>query len=278
MQATTTYREWTALVPAHRRARSWVRDRVIQGLSLGRSIDSSRGWIRFPYYHHVFRDERAGFASQLDYLKGFGEFLSLDDATNLLASQQPIDGRYFCITFDDGLKSCATGALPILAERDIPAAFYVVSDMVGKSFTADDPVARQVFGFQGRDSGLEFMDWHDCRAMVAAGMTIASHGRSHTRLAQLDAARASAELSISQEKIEAETGAQCRHFCAPYGMPDTDFLPARDPELARVAAYRSFATGRRGANRQGDNPYFLYRDQLLAGWGNYQLDYFLSRP
>src|SRR5690606_11626703 len=115
------------------------------------------------------------FARQLDYLRRFGDFVSIDDATAMLSSPDSVDGRYFCVGFDDGFKCCAENALPILAERRVAAVFYVVTGLVGRSFAPNDPVARDTFGFLGRSTSLDFMDWNDCRALVTAGMTVGSH-------------------------------------------------------------------------------------------------------
>ncbi len=271
-----TYAEFTARAPLADRTRAIARDLAIRALAIGRKINGS-GWVRFVYYHHVFTDEQAGFARQLRFLSKQGEFLSLDDALSVLRRERPADGRYFCVGFDDGLKSCATGALPVLAELRVPAAFYVVSDLIGRSFAADDALARDVFGFKGRDTTLEFMTWEDCRALAAAGMTIGSHSRSHAKLANLDRVQALAEMTASKQAIERALGRECRHFCAPYGLPGQHFDSVRDPSLARDAGYVSFASGARGAMGTGGDPFLLKRDHLLANWGEHQLRYFLSR-
>ena len=275
---TATYAEFTALDPWHASLRALARDVALRALAVGRRIDDTSDWIRFPYYHHVFDDERTAFARQLDYLAGFGEFISIDDAVALLESGGAIDGRYFCISFDDGLKSCLTGALPILAERGIAAAFYVVTAMIGATLAPDDAAARRDFGFRGRRTSLEFLTWDDCRTMARKGMIIGSHCRAHVRLADLGAGTAMAELSESKAAIEREVGAECGHFCPPYGIPEKDFFLERDGTLARETGYRSLATGWRGAMRQGDDPFRLRRDHLIAGWGKHQLRYFLSLP
>jgi peptidoglycan/xylan/chitin deacetylase (PgdA/CDA1 family) len=233
------------------------------------------GWVRFPYYHHVFADERTGFARQLDYLARFGEFISIDDAVKLLSSDARIDGRYFCVSFDDGFKSCATNALPILSERHIPAVFYVVTDFAGCSYAGDAPVTRDVFGQRGQ-RGLEFMSRDDWRTLVAGGMTVGSHTKSHARLALLSADQVRAELDGSKSVIEQEVGRSCRHFCAPYGMVQRDFDPIRDVELCFGLGYASFATGTRGRNHANGGSMVLNRDHLVATWGLHQLRYFMS--
>ncbi len=275
---TATYAEFTALDPWHAPLRAAARDVALRALAVGRRIDDTGDWIRFPYYHHVFDDERTAFARQLDCLANFGEFISIDDAVALLEGGATIDGRYFCVSFDDGLKSCLTGALPILAERGIPAAFYVVTGMIGATLAPDDTAARRDFGFRGRRTSLEFLTWDDCRTIARSGMAIGSHCRAHVRLADLGAADAMTELRQSKAAIEREVGAECRHFCPPHGIPEKDFSLERDGALAREAGYRSLATGWRGATHQGDDPFQLRRDHLIAGWGKHQLRYFLSLP
>ncbi|MBT7356342.1 MAG: hypothetical protein HN809_08080, partial [Rhodospirillaceae bacterium] len=94
----TRYSDFVAHHAPRQRLRERLRNSAVLALSIGRSISRTGGWVRFPYYHHVFDDERAGFARQLDYLSRFGEFISISDAVALLESGETIDGRYFCIT------------------------------------------------------------------------------------------------------------------------------------------------------------------------------------
>ncbi len=275
---TTTYEGFAGGPPVAARLRQAARGATIGALSLGRRIDRNTGWVRFPYYHHVFDDERAGFERQLTYLARFGEFVSLDDALSLLDGGATIDGRYFCLSFDDGFKSCRTGALPALAERGVPWTVYLVSDLVGRSLAPDDRIAREVFGFAGAGTTLDFLGWDDCRAMAKNGVIFGSHSATHARLSALDDAAAVREIAGSKATIERELGRPCMHFCPPFGVAGRDFDSRRDPALARDAGYCSFVTGRRGPARPGADPFGLGRDHVLAGWGTHQLRYFLSLP
>ncbi len=258
------------------RARDLARATALRLLSLGSDLGATNNWLRFPFYHHVFEDERSGFATQIDMLRNHGDFISMEDAVSLIKNGTAIDGQYYCLSFDDGLKSCFGGAYPILAERKIPAIFYLVSDLVGQSLAPDDPIARQVFGFKGSGTTLDFLSWEDCREMVANGMSFGSHTCSHINLLSADAENARREMVDSKTTIEREIGA-CDHFCPPYGIPGIHYDPARDPDLARSCGYLSFATGMRGPSRAGSDPFAIRRDQLLANWGFYQIEYFLSR-
>lgn len=270
----TTVRDFTAGEPFLLKARHMARAGALMALSAVKPVDKTGGWIRFPYYHHVFDDERRDFARQLSYMAGRGDFIGLDDAVAMLASGDPINGRYFCVTFDDGFRNWFTNAMPVLVENKATAAFFLVTDFIGTSVDRD---REKLLGFY--DSGdllMEFLTWDDCRKMADAGMTIGSHTMTHVHLADLDEARAEAEMKGSKEIIEAELGRACDHFCCPFGRGNIDFLPDRDPELAARLGYKSFLTTHRGAMRQGGSPMSVKRDHLLAGWGNFQIKYFFA--
>ena len=270
-----TYRDFIAGQSLAAKARGLARDAALQVLSLGRSPTATSGWIRFPFYHHVFDDERKDFERQLDFMAGLGDFIGLDDAVAMLAAGDPIDGRYFCITFDDGFKNWHTNAMPILLDKKAPAAFFLVTGYIGASVEHD---RERLLGFY--DSGdllMEFLDWDDCREMASAGMTFGSHTVNHVHLADLDGAGVEAELRESKQTIEMELGRACDHFCCPFGRQGIDFLASRDPTIAKRVGYRTFMATKRGAVRQGASPMGIPRDHLLAGWDNYQLRYFFSR-
>jgi len=258
------------------RLRKVARDAAVYALSMVRSVDSTGNWLRFPYYHHVFDDERSGFARQLAYMRRFGEFISFDDGVDLLATGQPIDGRYFCLSFDDGFKNCAANALPILVEHGaIGTAFFVPTRFIGTDIETDREL---LLGFFTDESILlEFMNWRDCQDLLDAGMVIGSHSHSHANLARQNESTVAEELRRSKIILEERLGRPCRHFGCPFGNPGRDFLVGRDPELARQAGYASFATTARGAMRGGDSPFFICRDHLMANWPDYQLRYFFSR-
>ena len=276
MKPTRTYAEWSKQAPLKARVREGLRDLYVTNLSLGKRIDRSTDWIRFPFYHHVFEDEKTGFRDQLTYLKNYGEFVSLNDALSLVTNTGPLNGRYFCLTFDDGLKSCHWGATPILSDLNIPAAFYLVTSMIGRSFEPTDPIARNTFSFKGRDTTLDFLSWEECQEMVSAGMTIGSHTVNHARLSVLTDEQCLAELTQSKTEIEQRLGLECDHFCAPYGNPDTDFKISHHGNLAQSIGYKTFVTGQRGPTRKGDSPLSIKRDHVMANWGIHQLRYFLS--
>jgi len=268
---TTTYSELRSWYPRAVRLRntlSLLKRPLVFARSLCRSFKHRSGWIRFLFYHHVFDDEMQGFARQLDYLKKQGSFVSFDDAVSLLCSGSAVEGRHFCLSFDDGLHNCITNALPILAEKGIPCTFFVVADFIGVGLV--EP--RDAFGYP---APLRFLTWDDCRHLAQAGMVIGSHGLSHSTLAELTSEEAAREMRVSKQRIELELARPCYHFCAPRGKAGRHFLTERDPAIAQKLGYRSFSTTEPGMMQRGGSPYFLRRTNILAGWGDYEVRYYL---
>lgn len=255
-------------------ARAAARQAAIQLNALRRNPTSNSGWVRFPYYHHVFDDERAGFEQHLRYFKSFADIISLDDALELMTGDDPIDGRYICITFDDGFKNWTDNALPILKNADAVAAFFVATDYIGTDVDTDRDKLLKFY-----DSGnklMEFMTWDDCRTLHDAGMTVGSHSVHHTRLADIDTNAVRAELVDSKKAIEDALSVPCDHFCCPFGVPDADFDPINHPSMARDVGYKSFLTTRRGANTLGADPFAIRRDHMLANASLLEVRYFLG--
>jgi peptidoglycan/xylan/chitin deacetylase (PgdA/CDA1 family) len=271
----TTFRAWHSFLSPRARLRSRARNAAVFLLSLRSEEPRGSNWIRFPSYHHVFDDERDGFAAHLRYLKNLGEIIPLDAAIEMLESGDPIDGRYFCITFDDGFKSCLTNAVPVLVDHQATAAFFLPTRYIGTSVERDHDL---IHGFYNPGNlTIEFLDWDDCRQLARAGMTVGSHTVNHPRLIELSEAEVAEELKASKETIEREIGLPCDHFCCPTGRPGIDFDPDRDPAIARRLGYRSFLTTRRGSIHRKPEPLSVDRDHMLAAWHPYQLRYFLSR-
>jgi peptidoglycan/xylan/chitin deacetylase (PgdA/CDA1 family) len=259
------------------RLKKLVRDVVIYPLSFKLHKMSTSEWIRFPYYHHVFDDERRGFKRQLLFMRTMGEFISLDNAVDLLREKQRLGGRYFCITFDDGFKNLATNAWPILAEFSCPAAVFVATDYIGSDIHRDQALLAKFYATAAYPRPIEFLSWDDCRQLLKMGATIGSHTCSHVRISELPSEALQDQLRKSKEAIETELGISCHHFSAPWGRPSHDFRKETDPIMALKIGYTSFLTSERGPNFQGQSPLHIRRDQLRAGWGNYQLRYFFSR-
>ncbi len=219
------FRDINEARPLRYRLRAHVRDMMMAILSFPPRADSIGSWIRFPFYHHVFDDERKAFDRQLKYLKNRGDIISLHDAISIFEGREKISEHYFCITFDDGFKNCLTNALPILVENNCQATFFVATDYIGCDLHQDQKIVQNFFLRSSYPSQIliEFMDWNDCRTLINSGMTCGAHTCSHVPLSMLTIEEATQELIISKQTIERELGVECLYFSSPWGIPGKDF-------------------------------------------------------
>ena len=76
----------------------------------------------------------AMFERHLDYIGRHFRFVSLDDIGDHALSGRPFETPVAAVTFDDGYRDVYEHAYPVLERKGIPAAVFVVTDLVGKPF------------------------------------------------------------------------------------------------------------------------------------------------
>jgi len=128
------------------------------------------------------------------------------------------------ITFDDGNASDVDIALPRLVERGLRAEFFVLAGLLG---------------MPGR------LDHDGVRALLAAGMSVGSHGWAHRDWRRIDDAQAQQELGDAHRVLSELTGHDVSRVAIPYGSYDRHVL--RRLRAAKVTcAYTSDGGRARG--------------------------------
>jgi peptidoglycan/xylan/chitin deacetylase (PgdA/CDA1 family) len=272
-----TYAEFVRNITLKNKVRIMTRDLVVAARSIGSTIASSTNWIRMIYYHHVFDDERKDFERQLLYLKNYGEFISIDRVYQMVSGKVPIEGRYFCITFDDGFHNTYSNMMEITSRLQIPVIIYLPTDYIDTNPEELDYNLIYDRMAPGNTKLLRFLTWDQCREMLKHNITFGSHTTGHPLLSTLDRSGVEHELIESKRIIEKELGISCIHFAVPRGRTGRDF----DPDITRDAAiksgYQTVVTTIRGTIQKGDDLYLLNREHLLAKWGNYQSRFFFGK-
>ena len=133
-----------------RRFRSHVKAAVASALAKAydRGLAGARGSYRplVVGYHRIVKDfaaeAKAEMPSMLTSLAMFEQhveclgthfrFMSLDEIGRQLLEGEPFDQPVAAITFDDGYRDVYELALPLLERKGIPAAMFVVTDLVGR--------------------------------------------------------------------------------------------------------------------------------------------------
>jgi glycosyltransferase involved in cell wall biosynthesis len=197
--------------------------RAIRDEGLWRRL--TRGPLILTYHAIGADDERASafvvqrrmFARQMKWLRARGySFLSLDAYRELRQHGRLPPSRSIIVTFDDAYVDLARIALPILAQFDIPATAFVVTEKVGGTNDwSSDP------GLAGR----RLLDWDAIRALVASGVSIGAHGRTHADLTTLSSDAIRVEVIGSRADLQRELGVAPEEFAYPFG-PSTPAVEA----------------------------------------------------
>ncbi len=77
-----------------------------------------------------------GLRSQLKLLARVANVVDLADAVDRLGSGRPLPARAVALTFDDGYRDNLTVALPMLEALGLPATFFLVPSLLGRTAVA----------------------------------------------------------------------------------------------------------------------------------------------
>ena len=277
MKISNTYKDYCQGYGIKTRLRTYLRDNVVSLLGRKKDINDSPNGIIFPYYHHVFDDEAEGFRRQLIHLKSFGDFISIDEASELLNKGENINERLFCVSFDDGFENCYTNMLPVTKEMNIPIIIYLATDYINLNIN-DAEHQKKIINFdQSVKKLVPFLSWKECKAMLNHNVTFGAHTHSHVNLSTLTTKEIEHELSLSKERIEKNLNIDCVHFAVPWGRPNIDFNPITTYDIATKVGFKTIATTERGINKFKSPLSLIKRDHILANWDNNQLNYFFSQ-
>ena len=163
-------------------------------------------------YHSIPKEKRLAFAKQMDELIRRSRPMPADMRSSLLAG-----ARYAAVTFDDGYQDNIDNALPELAQRKIPATFFVVTEALGSTPNWPSRSADQ--------ARLEpIMTAEQIEKLPSDLVQIGSHTRTHRNLTQLSEQEARRELSESRRQLSEITHSDVKLFCFPYGAFDDNLL------------------------------------------------------
>jgi peptidoglycan/xylan/chitin deacetylase (PgdA/CDA1 family) len=152
----------------------------------------------------------------------------------------PADAHAVALTFDDAFENFATHAAPLLAVYGLPATVFVVTDHVGKTNAWNGRTASGI-------PTLPLLKWAALERLVAAGITLGAHTRTHRRLTHLDAAAIEDEIAGSADCLRRRFGVAPQAFAYPYGavtQAASDGISERPALIPRLDMYYYRAAGR----------------------------------
>ncbi|HEU5335896.1 MAG TPA: polysaccharide deacetylase family protein [Terriglobales bacterium] len=122
------------------------------------------------------------------------------------------------LTFDDGLESDYTCALPLLRTFGAPATFFVNTSTIGQP---------------------GYVSWSQLAEMRDAGMSIQSHSHRHMDLTVLSPEVLKHDLSVSKQQVEDRLGRAVRFLAPPHGIVNRRVL-----EVALALGYEAVCSTR----------------------------------
>jgi peptidoglycan/xylan/chitin deacetylase (PgdA/CDA1 family) len=207
-------------------------------------------------YHEIRDPER--FTVQLDHVRRVTNPVTLGSVVRAAAGGPGLPPRAVLLTFDDGHRDVLEVAMPMLRERGLPAAAFVVAGLVGtdtphwwtevKELVQGGGNARHVEGLTPddtvralkrvsddvrlgtiadlqRSSGqrarpVAQLTADDLRALESAGVAVGNHSLSHPCLSRCHDEKIRNELERSHEIFTAELGHEPEAFAYPDGDRD----------------------------------------------------------
>jgi peptidoglycan/xylan/chitin deacetylase (PgdA/CDA1 family) len=216
--------------------------RGYQRARLAAASTSNRAWqwtgVRIFGYHRVTEATDVvavtpeQFRGHLEALASSDvEPVSLDRALDLLDGAS--EGRFACITFDDGFEDMKKWAVPLLREFGMSATIFLPTSVLDGSVTYSwyrNPPAP--------------LSWEDVTALAREGVVdFGAHTRTHPTLTRLDEAEAREEIAGSRAVLERRLERPVTMFSYPAGL-----YGEREARLVEEAGFRGAVTTRGGVN------------------------------
>ncbi len=247
-------------------------------LTLARALDATgvagallrlqRRWhgphLRIVNYHDVPASRASDFEAQLRFFAAHFEPVSQADLLALLRGEWRGRRPGLVISFDDGLRSHAEVAAPILERHGFAGWFLVPIAFVDAPATEQRAFARahqiQVLGDYA--DGRVALSWDELRALDRRHV-VGCHSWNHTRLsARLGSEELEREIPAAKRRLERELGHEVPVFCWVGGEEES--YSAAAARAIREAGFRLSLMTNNAVVRPGADPLQLQRTNLEA--------------
>ena len=207
------------------------------------------------------------FERHLQVLRALATPISLEQWRQAVTHHRPLPPRAVLVTFDDGYRSVAELALPLLERYEVPAVAFVCTgppasgelmwyDALERRGRASDIEAAKLMTYAAwrqlvDDVRLLAIDGDDRALMTPHQVAtlaqhplveIGAHTVDHPILARATAAVQRQQIEESISTLRMWTGAQPRAFAYPNGLPGIDFTSETVAMMADVGVNRAFST------------------------------------
>ncbi len=158
------------------------------------------------------------FERQLQFIKENNyQVVPMDQAIELLITEKAKNGKYICITFDDGYENNYEIAWPILKKWNYPAHFFLTSKYLNRN---------QRITKNNQQFDIPYMDEQMIKDLIANGCSIGAHSVSHSNLTACSEEKCFDELIQSKNELERTFSVPINTFSYPYSYYDKRVIKA----------------------------------------------------
>lgn len=156
-------------------------------------------------YKKKFDVEPIVFEKQMRYLKENGYLvISFDDLINHFSHDSLLPEKSVILTFDDGWQNQYRYAFPLLKKYNYTATFFIFTNAIGHK---------------------HFLTWPQIKELVAAGMTVGDHSKSHPYLYKITSKdKLRQEIIESRKILESNLGKPIDIFAYPFGHYNEEII------------------------------------------------------
>lgn len=189
------------------------------------------------------------FAGHLDFLSRHYRVISLRDYLLAQRQRRSLPEYSVVLTFDDGFRNFLTAAAPLLAERDMPATVFLITDK------ARDDINEHRDTEWSQEDDRRHLSWAEALALKATQrVDFGSHTCSHSGLLNLSQESIDRELVHSRNDLISRLAVEMAALSYPKGQY-SELLAA----YAHKLGYDCAVTTDRGLNELDHDPFTLGR-------------------
>lgn len=203
------------------------------------------------------------FEAELKYLKENDyKTITLKELSDFLDGKK-IYSKSIMLTFDDGYADNYVYAYPLLKKYGYNAVVFLATQYITdgkprKTMLEGGKIPELVV--KDKKNLDNFLRWDELKIMVSEGVfEVGSHTHTHKEFNKnSEYKNLKEELKISKELIKKNLGIDVISFAWPWGKFNDSYV-----EIAKECGYKLIFTTITGAVKQGDNPLFLKRINIL---------------
>ena len=252
---------------------------IMRGLQTHRvnAAFSARQCVRVTYTHEVYKEHESHFESLVEFLVKNYQPVTPQRFFRMMKNEEPVDGRYFLMTLDDGLLSSYHAIKKILSKFNLKAIVFVPTQILELKTVADmKRFTWQQLGFHVgqeapaslREETYLFMGARELVDLKKDGHAVFPHTHSHKRLHEVADEQTAVEELVKPRKILQDLLQEDMNaFAFPVGT-ERVVSGFSFPYLKRE--YQFCFSALAGKNTAQSDPHFLRRDCLNA---YYDLDH-----